>query len=721
MFLKIEKRNKEIVDFNKEKIKNAIIKAFESIKKEPKNLDFLLEQVIKELEKIKVDIPNVEQVSDAIENVLMINEQAVAKSFIIFREYKRQLREISKAYIGTTEKNNFGLNSLKILEGRYLLKDDNGNITETPNQLFERVSKAIVKADEKYLSKKKLELLQNDFYNMMYNLDFLPNTPTLMNAGTPVGQLSACFVLPVEDSMLGIFESVKNTALIHQSGGGTGFSFSRLRQKGAIVSSTKGTASGPISFMKVFNTATDVVKQGGKRRGANMGILRVDHPDILEFISCKQQEGNMANFNISVGITDKFMQAVEDNTYYDLIDPRNNNVVTKMNARSVFDLIANLAWQNGEPGVIFIDQINKYNQVKNVGEIEATNPCGEQPLLPYESCNLGSINLANMIENNSINWNKLESVIKLAVRFLDNVIDVNKYPLPQIDSMTKSTRKIGLGVMGFADMLYQLKIPYNSDEGIYLGEKIMKFITDIGVEESVKLGELKGNFPAFKDSYWSNEGYKYMRNATITTIAPTGTIGLIADVSGGVEPVFSLAFTRFTHVDDQELIYSNKFLEKELKSKGIYSEELMLKICKTGSVAEIPEIPEDIKRIFVTSREISPEWHIKMQAAFQKYTHNGVSKTINMPNFATIDDVKQSYLLAYKLGCKGLTVYRDGSREFQILNAGTKKVDFKEEKKPLQKLITKEIPKDECPICHSKMTAQEGCYTCKKCSYSKCS
>ncbi len=721
MISKVKKRTNEFVDFNKEKIKLAINKAFVSINEEPKDIDVLVDAVIKELELKKYETPSVEEISDCVETVLMNKHPAVAKSFIIYREYKRQLRDVRKIYMGTEENNNLSLNALKVLEARYLLKDINGKVIETPNQLFDRVAEHIVKADKKRLTNGKYKELKDDFYNMMFNLDFLPNTPTLMNAGTELGQLSACFVLPVGDSISEIFDSVKHTAIIHKSGGGTGFSFSRIRSKGEIVKSTKGVASGPISFMRVFDAATEVIKQGGKRRGANMGILRVDHPDILEFISCKQTEGQISNFNISVGITEKFMNAVDTNSEYDLVNPKDGEVVNRLNARSVFDFITNYAWQNGEPGIVFLDEINKHNQVANVGVIEATNPCGEQPLLPYESCNLGSINLANfIIEENKIDWKRLEKIIRLAVRFLDNVIEVNKYPLPQIDSMTKSSRKIGLGVMGWADLLLQLKIPYNSDDAIYLAEKVMKFINDTGVDESVKLGEEKGNFPAFKGSYWSEQGYKYMRNSTITTIAPTGTIGIIADTSGGVEPQFSLAYTRVS-LDNQELIYTNKYLERELKKRGFFTEDIMVKISKTGSVVDVEELPEDIKKVFVTSREISPEWHIKMQAAFQKYTHNAVSKTINMPFEATIDDVKQAYFLAYKLGCKGITIYRDGSRQIQVLTSGTSSKKVVEEPKPIQKLITKELPKDECPICHSKMHAQEGCYTCTKCSYSKCS
>ncbi len=1116
MVEQVRKRTGDIVPFDSDKIKTVLQKAFDSINEQITDLDALVGLVLKELNsKFEKEVPSVEDISDIVETILMKKHPAVAKSFIIYREYKRQLREVRKAYVGTVEKSNLSINAIRVLEARYLLKDNSGNIIETPNQLFERVADHVVRPEKKFLYGKKYNEMKNAFYEMMFNLDFLPNSPTLMNAGTDLGLLSACFVIPIGDSISEIFDAVKYTAVIHQGGGGTGMSFSRLRPRGSFVKSTKGIASGPISFMRAFDAATETIKQGGRRRGANMGVLRVDHPDILEFISCKQTEGNLVNFNISVAITDIFMNTVEQNQDYDLLDPRTGLAVSRLNARSVFDLIANMAWQNGEPGVIFIDEINRKHQVSNMGIVESTNPCitgdtlistefglmrienivknkrlikftidkrvlnnskkgikfnkishvwnnglkecykiitesgyeligtadhklfttdgwvklkeslekevllqsgegkfnktkklpiniknmqlgrasekyklnlpkewskelgqilglliadgwvccdkkncrvgftfgskeldvleyikpilnkyygfdikeikrerntihlsyhskyfveffkslgiltvdsakknvpeliysapksaiigflqglftadgtvrnslksssdwvaltskskkllkgvqilllnlgiksvlydrsrpernnlfkyvnkegitktyssdgilyelaifgecldlfikkigfiskykqmavnnirykkrrknlytdkiilikkigkkqvfdvtepqshsmisnglvvhqcGEQPLLPFESCNLGSINLANFVnKDGSIDWKRLRTIVELGVRFLDNVIDANKYPLSQIENMTKSSRKIGLGVMGWADMLLQLKIPYNSDEAVYLAEKVMKFITDTSVEYSSYLGEIKGDFPAFKGSYWYQQGFKHMRNSTTTTIAPTGTIGMIADASSGVEPHFSLAYTRLT-LDNQEFVYTNKYLDQELKEKEVYTEELMVKISKTGMIDGFEGVPEDIKKVYVTAREIDTEWHIKMQAAFQKYTHNAVSKTINMPNHVTIEDVKKAYKLSYDLKCKGVTIYRDASREIQILNAGCA-TKTEEAKKPLlQKLITPEIPKDECPICHNKMQAQEGCYTCPKCSYSKCS
>ncbi len=718
----IIKRDGSVVKFDSQKIFDAITKAFDSVGREKEAISDLTEQVVKKLnENYSSSNPTIENISDMIEEILMDNDyHDIAKSFIIYREYRRKLRDVKKAYLGSEDKTNLSVNSIRILESRYLLRDEDGNLNETPLELFWRVAKTIASAEKNY-KKTKREILdyENKFFNMMNELDFMPNSPTLMNAGAPLGQLSGCFVLPIEDNIEAIFDGVKYTALVHQSGGGTGFSFSRLRPRGSLVKSSKGVASGPVSFMKVYDTATDVIKQGGKRRGANMGILRVDHPDILEFITCKQRDGEFSNFNISVALTDKFMQALEVSGDYDLIDPKTKQAVSKMSAKSVFDLIVNMAWTNGEPGIIFIDEINRYNFVPNMGELESTNPCGEQPLLPYESCNLGSINLANMVKDGKIEWDKLRETVAIATRFLDNVIDVNRYPIPEIEKVTKTSRKIGLGIMGWADMLLQLKIPYNSDDAVYLAEKVMKFINDVGVETSVSLGKEKGSFPAFKDSKWEQDGYESMRNATVTTIAPTGTISMIADASSGIEPLFSIAYTKIA-LDEKEFVYVNKYFESEAKRRGFYSEELMYKIAREGGIQHLDEVPEDVKKLFVTTHDIGTEWHVKMQSAFQKHTHNAVSKTINMPHDSTIEDVRNAYLSAYRLGCKGLTVYREGSREIEVLKRGVKEKP-KEEKPTIQKIIGKQIPKDECPICKTKMNAQEGCYTCPSCGYSKCS
>lgn len=571
-------------------------------------------------------------------------------------------------------------NALTVLERRYLIKNGEGVVIETVEELFRRVAGAIAASDRRYDENADCEALADSFYRMMTNLEFLPNSPTLMNAGRPLGQLSACFVLPVEDTMEGIFETIKQAALIHKSGGGTGFSFSRLCPCGSAVNSTGGVASGPISFMKVFNMATEAVKQGGTRRGANMGILRVDHPDIMEFIHCKTNNKEITNFNISVGLTEKFMNAVEAGKDYELVDPHGGRVTGTLNAREVFECIVDAAWHNGEPGIIFLDRLNRDNVVPKAGEIESTNPCGEQPLLPYESCNLGSINLTKMLreENGvySFDWDKLKATAKKAVHFLDNVIDANKYPLKEIDFMTKQTRKVGLGVMGWADALLRLKIPYNSEQAVRLAETVMRAVTEAGREESRELAKARGTFPLFQESTLDQE--LPQRNATVTTIAPTGTLSLLASCSSGVEPIFGYVYIR-NIMDGTEMIEVNPILREVLEERGLYSDELMKKIAKQGSLEGIEEIPEEIRRVFVSAHEVSPEFHIRMQAAFQRHTDNAVSKTVNFCNSATREEVAEVYKLAFRLGCKGVTIYRDGSRSEQVLNIGKVKKDGQEE------------------------------------------
>ena len=565
-------------------------------------------------------------------------------------------------------------NARAVLERRYLIRDEHGEPVETVDELFHRVADAVAAADARFDPKADVASTAKAFYDLMTSLDFLPNSPTLMNAGRPLGQLSACFVLPVEDSMEHIFDAIKNAALIHKSGGGTGFSFSRLRAKGSTVNSTGGVASGPISFMKVFNAATEAVKQGGTRRGANMGILRVDHPDILEFITCKNDTKEITNFNISVGLTESFMEAVESDGSYELVDPASRRVTGRLNAREVFEAIVRSAWQTGEPGILFLDRLNKDNPCPGQGEIESTNPCGEQPLLPYEACNLGSINLVRHLRRTGTGYAldraKLEQTIRTAVHFLDNVIEVNQYPLPEIDAMTKKTRKIGLGIMGFADMLLYLGIPYDSDEGVAMASQVMELVQTIGHQESQRLAQVRGPFPLFAESVYRDGAP--LRNATVTTIAPTGTLSIIAGVSSGVEPVFAYAYYRNV-MDNTHLIETNQILRDKLTELGLYSDELMRQIIEHGSLAHVEGIPEAVKRVFVCAHDVSPIWHVKMQAAFQQFTDNAVSKTVNFPNSATQEEVAEVYRLAYELGCKGTTIYRDGSRDEQVLNIGVVK------------------------------------------------
>ncbi len=572
-------------------------------------------------------------------------------------------------------------NALKVLKARYLLRDEHGDIRETPEEMFQRVAHTIASAET--LHGGNAEEWETKFYDALTDLFFLPNTPALINAGKDIGQLAACFVLPVDDSMKSIFDSLKNAALILQSGGGTGFSFSHLRPRSDIVKSTGGIASGPVSFMRIYNTATEVIKQGGARRGANMGILRVDHPDILEFVRIKRHEEELANFNISVAVTDAFMQALKTGSEYSLINPRSMGETTHLRASYVFREIVENAWETGDPGLVFIDRINRDNPTPRLGDIESTNPCGEQPLLPFEACVLGSINLSRAVKTRTqstepacrtgrhrtqtkeyeIDWDLLTSLISLAVRFLDNSIDVNKYPVPEIEKMHKGNRKIGLGVMGWADMLIKLGIRYNSSKAFDLARELMGFIRDNAREASSELAKQRGAFPNFKGSVYDTPEMAAkggLRNATTTTIAPTGSLSILADCSGGIEPIFAIAYKRL--VLDTELHEIHPYFLETAKKRGFYSPSLIEKVRAKGSLRSFKEIPSDVKRLFVTAHEISPEDHIEMQAAFQEFTDNAVSKTVNLRHRATRDDVANAFMLAYDRGCKGITVFRYGSK-----------------------------------------------------------
>ena len=663
-------------------------------------------------------------------------------------------------------------NAIKVLEKRYLKRDPEGRVTETPHDLFSRVATTIARADADFgATDMQVQKTAEEFYEFIAKNYFMPNSPTLMNAGRELGQLSACFVLPVEDSLEGIFETIKNTALIHKSGGGTGFSFTRLRPKNDVVHSTMGVSSGPVSFMEVFNAATEAVKQGGTRRGANMGILRIDHPDILEFISCKEDLTKLTNFNISVAITNKFMEALKANEDYDLIHPNTKQSIQRISAKKVFDMIVQGAWQNGEPGVIFIDNINKDNPTPLIGEIESTNPCGEVPLLPYEACNLGSVNLAKMVKISDdirefggldIDWDKLEATTKTAVHFLDNVIVANNYPLPQIAKMVQDNRKIGLGVMGWADMLMQLGISYNSAEGVDLAAKIMEFIDYHSKVKSIELSEKRGHFNNFKGSVYDGRNYlstKYqgksagvisdemwqeldariervgIRNATTTCIAPTGTISMIAGCSGGIEPLFALVFTRDI-MDGTRMNEVNPIFEKYARENGFYSDAMMTKIASEGTIAHIESVSDKVKQIFATAHDVTPNWHIKMQAAFQLHTDNAVSKTINFEETATQIDVANAYLMGWEANLKGLTVYRNNSRWSQpmVVEKSTQTcagqasmqaaVGIEEPLEPASadnwefevKLETK-----TCPECGLSIQMTEGCFICLGCGHSGCS
>jgi ribonucleoside-diphosphate reductase alpha chain len=668
--VKVANTGKKTRVINRNDVARAVFAAAESIGvTDRKLLEKLTEQVGERLE-LAQPLPGMEEFVSPRAKYLVSPSQveAMVKEALTADEFFSP-----QANVQVVSGIELSQNALRVLEKRYLIKDGTDKVIEAPRELFRRVARHIASAELIYDLKADISFWEESFYRSMANLEFLPNSPTLMNAGRELGQLSACFVIPIDDSMESIFDAVKYTALIHKSGGGTGFSFSRLRPEKDRVGSTGGIASGPVSFMRAFDTATDVIKQGGMRRGANMAILNVNHPDILRFITAKEDPEALTNFNLSVAVTDDFMEAVKKWADYDLVNPRTGETIGKLNAKEVFDKIVDMAWRTGDPGIVFIDEINRHNPTPQLGKIESTNPCGEQPLLPFESCNLGSINLSKMVirknKRTQVDYGKLSETVRLAVRFLDDVVDANRFPLPQISERTKATRKIGLGLMGFADMLIQLGIPYDSQRALDMAEELMQSISREANKASIELAEERGVFPAFGGSIYDVPDSARFRNASRTTIAPTGSLSIIANCSSGIEPVFALSYVRHI-LEGEEFLEVNPYFEEVAKERGFYSHELMQQLAEGERLRDIEGVPEEVKRLFVTAHDISPEWHVKMQAAFQKSTDSAVSKTVNFPREATPDDIAKVYVMAYEEGLKGITIYRDRSRESQVLTIG---------------------------------------------------
>jgi ribonucleoside-diphosphate reductase alpha chain len=676
----IIKRDGTFAPFNSDKIEQAVQGAAYEILQNKNRAALVAQRVTgrvleKVSERYRHTIPGVESIQDLVEDALMGEGYShIARAYIVYREERSEIRRAKEA-LGLKDDLKLPLNTIEVLKRRYLVKDDQGKIIETPSELFRRVAFHVAQAEHAFKTGHSVEEIEERFYRMMRSSEFLPNSPTLMNAGTSLGQLSACFVIPVRDSIDEIFRALRDMAKVHQSGGGTGFNFSNLRPKGDLVSSTKGQASGPVSFMKIFDEATGVIVQGGRRRGANMGILRCDHPDIIEFIEAKAEKARFSHFNLSVGVTDAFMEAVKRNTRFALINPRTEKETQRVKARALFDLIVNAAWRNGDPGLIFLDEINRGNPTPFVGAIEATNPCGELPLLDYESCNLGSINVSAFTKEGAVDWEMLKDLIGWSIRFLDDVIEVNRYPLPEIEEISLANRKVGLGVMGFADMLIKLGIPYNSRDAVGFAEELMGFIHRESLKASMGLAEERGVFPNFEKSLYARDNRR-IRNATVNTVAPTGTISILAGCSSGIEPLFAVSFMRNV-LSGTKLFEVHPLFEELARKKGIYRREILSQIAQSGSIRKIKGIPRDMKRIFATAFDLTLEQHLMIQAAFQNHTDNSVSKTINLPRDATIEDVRRIYLMAHKLRCKGITVYRYGSKEEQVLS-----FDYGEPSKP---------------------------------------
>ncbi len=672
-FNRIKKRDGTIVDYDFKKLPKAILKAARAVGKRKKELaNELAEKVIQELNKTfnKKDIPGVEDFQDAIEKILIEEGHAkIAKAFILYRNSKTKLREEKASLVGSKEKNKLSINAIRLLKARYLLKDSDGSIIETPNEMFRRVAKNIASADKNYKggNQKKSE---EEFYKIMFNLDFLPNTPALMNAGTKIQQLVSCYVLPVDDSLDGIFKTLNLAMNIQKTGAGTGFSFSNLRQRRAKISKNGCSSSGPVPFIKVFNEATGALKKGGTRRGANMGILRVDHPDILKFISLKASEVNMTNFNISIGVTNEFMEAVQKHEDWELKDPRTKEKVSTLDARFIWDSLIASAWTNGEPGIIFLDRINKDNKSRQEN-ITATSPCAEVPMLSNESCMIGSINVGNFViesEDKKVDWKLLRETIHTAVHFLDNAIELNNYPSKDIKEKSLAYRKIGLGVMGFANMLAKLRIPYDSEKGVEMGKKLAKFLRKEADNASHELAKKRGSYPQWKLA--KNASKRKMRNATRLSVAPTGSISMIADCSAGIEPLFAISYVKRV-MGGKQFFYIDGNLKDALKENKIYKEEIIDRIVNRNSIRRIKDIPLKIRKVFTVAHDIAPEWHINMQAAFQESIDNAISKTVNFPNHTTMKDIEKVYLHAWKSNCKGITIYRDGSRSNQVVQSNS--------------------------------------------------
>jgi len=661
---RVRKRDGGVVPFDRERITAAVLRAASEAGRPDRTLAERISVGVVERLSAGAPVPTVEEIQDAVERALMdAGLDDVARRYVLYRRRRAELRS-AKRMLGVRDELKLSLNAVAVLAERYLRRDEQGAVAESSGEMMDRVAQHVAQAEERYVPGSS-ERLRGEFACTLRALEFLPNSPTLMNASTEMGLLSGCFVLPVEDSLDSIFDALKQMALIHQAGGGTGFAFSHLRPQGDVVRTTHGTASGPLSFMRIFDVATDVVKQGGRRRGANMAVLNVSHPDVEEFVQAKVRARALKNFNLSVAVSDEFMRAVEAHARYGLVNPRTGEQVRELSARELFDRIAAAAWRAGDPGLLFIDRVNEANPVRALGRIEATNPCGEVPLLPYESCNLGSVNLARMLSDGQLDWDRLRTVVRLAVRFLDDVIDVNRYPTPEVERASRQTRKIGLGVMGLAELLALVGIPYDSDQAVELGGRIARTIHEEAQHASEQLARERGPFPAWEHSELASRGERERRNAQLVSIAPTGTISIVAGTTAGIEPMFAISYVR--NVLGRRLTEANPTFERLARERGFYSDELMAEIATSGGVREHPAVPEDVRRAFVTALEIAPEWHLRMQAAFQRHSDAAVSKTVNLPQTATVEDVREIYLQAWRLEVKGITIYRYGSKPQQVL------------------------------------------------------